>query len=110
MNTMTYKCYTTSMEYDPVDKIIVGRLLGISDIVGFHGESVAEFEAMFHKTVDGYIEDCHKMGVEPEKPASGRLMLRVPSSVHCAALAAARASGESLNQWATKVLAAAAQA
>jgi len=98
------------MEYDEQDKIIVGKLLGIKDRVIFHGESVAEFEAMFHESVDGYLEACQKIGVEPDKPASGRLMLRVSPSVHCAALAAARASGESLNQWAAKALANAAAA
>ncbi len=36
-------------------------------------------------------------------------MLRVPPEVHSAALVAAQASGKSLNQWATKVLADAAQ-
>jgi predicted HicB family RNase H-like nuclease len=69
-----------------------------------------EFEAMFHESVDGYIEDCRKIGKEPEKTASGRLMLRVSPSVHCAALSAAKASGESLNQWAAKALAEAAGA
>jgi predicted HicB family RNase H-like nuclease len=110
MNIMTYNGYTASMEYDTEDKIIVGRIIGISDRVAFHGKSIAEFEAMFHESVDGYIDTCRQFGKEPEKPASGRLMLRVPPSVHCAALAAARASGESLNQWAAKALAVAAGA
>lgn len=105
MNIMTYKGYTAVMEYDADDKIIVGRIIGISDRIAFHGESVAEFEVAFHESVDGYIEACREFGKEPEKPASGRLMLRVPPAVHSAALAAARASGESLNQWATKALA-----
>jgi len=110
MNTMIYKGYTASMEYDAVDKIIVGRIMGISDRIAFHGESVAEFEVKFHESIDGYFETCRHFGKEPEKPASGRLMLRVSPAVHCAALAAARASGESLNQWASKALASAAGA
>jgi predicted HicB family RNase H-like nuclease len=89
MNTMTYNGYTTSMEYDADDHILVGRLLGLRAIVNFHGESVAEFESMFRETVDGYIADCRQLGEEPEKPASGKMMLRVAPSVHCAALAAA---------------------
>jgi predicted HicB family RNase H-like nuclease len=46
---------------------------------------------------------------EPEKPASGKLMLRVPPQVHGAALVAAEAAGKSLNQWATEVIQSAAQ-
>ena len=110
MNTMIYKGYTTSMEYDEIDRIIVGRIIGIRDHIAFHGESIAEFEAMFHESVDDYLEACQHFGKEPDKPASGKLMLRVPPSVHCAALAAARARGESLNQWAARALANAAAA
>jgi len=110
MNIMKYKGYATAVEYDAHDNILVGRLMGIQDVVGFHGKSIVEFEQMFHESVDGYIESCRHFGREPEKPASGKLMLRVPPTVHGAALAAARASGESLNQWATKALALAAGA
>jgi predicted HicB family RNase H-like nuclease len=110
MNYLKYKGYTTAVEFDAEDRILIGRLLGIKDVVVFHGESVAEFEVMFRESVDGYIESCAKLGKDPEKPASGRLMLRVTPAVHCAVLAAARASGESLNQWAAKALALAAEA
>ena len=39
-NQMQYKGYTTDMTFDPVDKIIVGRVLDVDDIITFHGESV----------------------------------------------------------------------
>jgi predicted HicB family RNase H-like nuclease len=110
MSIMKYKGYATAVEYDAHDNVLVGRLMGIQDIVGFHGESIAEFERMFRESVDGYIESCLHFGNEPDKPVSGKLMLRIPPAVHCAALAAARASGESLNQWAAKALASAAEA
>lgn len=105
MNTMTYKGYTARMDYDPEDKILVGRVLDIDDIVTFHGASVAEFEKAFHKAVDGYVAACEKLKQAPEKPSSGRLMLRVAPSVHAAALKSAAKSGMSLNKWAAKVLA-----
>jgi predicted HicB family RNase H-like nuclease len=50
-NTMFYKGYTTSMTFDADDKVIVGRVLDIDDIILFHGESVAEFETNFHAAV-----------------------------------------------------------
>jgi len=85
-NQMQYKGYTTSMTFDPVDRIIVGRVLDVDNIISFHGESVAEFEEQFRSAVDGYIAACAVLGSEPEKPASGRLMLRVAPQVHSAAL------------------------
>jgi predicted HicB family RNase H-like nuclease len=92
------------MEYDAEDHILVGRISGIKDVIVFHGETVSTFESAFRTSVDSYISACEKFGRAPEKPASGRLMLRVPPHVHAAALAAARAADTSLNQWATNVI------
>ena len=59
---------------------------------------VAGLRAAFEEAVDDYIDACAKIGKTPEKPASGKLMLRVPPEVHSAALIAALASGVSLQQ------------
>jgi predicted HicB family RNase H-like nuclease len=106
-NTMQYRGYTASMGFDAEDKVIVGRVLDIDDILTFHGASVAEFEAHFHTVVDDYIAACETLGSEPERPASGRLMLRVSPEVHAASLKAAALSGTSLNRWAEQALKAA---
>ncbi|MFY9261346.1 MAG: type II toxin-antitoxin system HicB family antitoxin [Gallionella sp.] len=104
MNKITYKGYTAHIDYDNEDRIFVGRLTGIRDIVSFHGTSVDELEQAFKTSVEDYLAACEKLGQSPNKPASGRLMLRVPPEVHRAALTAAQMSGQSLNQWATQTL------
>lgn len=104
MNTMDYNGYSASMQFDNDDKIIVGRVLDIADLITFHGDSVVSFEAAFHAAVDAYVDACGHLGDAPEKPASGRLMLRVAPKVHAAALKAASRSGLSLNKWAEQVL------
>lgn len=104
MSVMTYRGYTASMDFDPEDKIIVGRVRDIEDIITFHAESVGEFESIFHSTIDDYVAACEQLGSAPEKPASGRLMLRIAPTVHAAALKAAARSGTSLNKWAEHVL------
>ena len=106
-NTMSYRGYEVSMEFDAEDKIIVGRVLDIDDIISFHGESIGEFEANFRAVVDDYIAACESLGGAPEKPASGKLMLRVAPTVHAAALKAAARNGISLNKWAEQALSAA---
>ena len=108
MNTMTYKGYTARIEFDDRNEVFVGHLLGIRDVVGFHADNVPELRSAFEESVDDYLETCAKIGKSPEKPASGKLMLRIPPEVHGAALVAAQAAGTSLNQWAAKVLAEAA--
>ncbi len=106
-NTMNYRGYCASLTFDIEDKIIVGRVLDIDDILAFHGESVAEFERNFHGVVDDYIAACAQLGSLPERPASGKLMLRVAPAVHAAALKAAAHGGISLNKWAEQALGAA---
>ena len=104
MNHMTYRGYTARMDFDAEDKIIVGRVIDIDDIITFHGSSVAEFEAAFNVAVDSYILACEQLGQSADKPASGRMMLRVNPAVHAAAVKASARSGQSLNKWAEKVL------
>ena len=110
MNTMTYKGYTARVEYDERDNIFLGRILGIRNMISFHGETVAELRAELELAVKDYLADCKQQGIHPEKPASGKLLLRVPPEVHGRAIVAAQAAGKSLNQWATEALQQAARA
>lgn len=104
MNTMSHKGYTARVEYDERDNIFVGRILGIRSIISFHGETVAGLRTQFEHAVKDYLAECKQEGVAPEKPASGKLLLRIPPETHGRALVAAQAAGKSLNQWATEVL------
>jgi predicted HicB family RNase H-like nuclease len=104
MNAMTYKGYTARVELDERDAIFVGRVLGLRSVISFHGETVAELRREFEVAIDDFLRDCKEQGISPEKPSSGKLMLRVPPEVHGAALVAAQAAGKSLNQWATEVI------
>jgi predicted HicB family RNase H-like nuclease len=101
---MIHKGYSARIEFDERDNIFVGRVLGLRALISFHGETVTELHHAFEATVEDFLLDCKEQGIKPEKPASGKLMLRVPPEVHGAALVAAQASGKSLNQWATEVL------
>ena len=104
MNTINHKGYTARIEFDERDSIFVGRVLGLHAIISFHGEAVAELHIAFETAVEDFLLDCMQHGICPEKPVSGKLMLRVPPEVHGAALVAAQAAGKSLNLWATEVL------
>lgn len=104
MNTMSHKGYTARVGYDERDDIFVGRVLGLRSIISFHGKTVAELRREFAAAVKDYLTNCEEEGVTPEKPASGKLLLRVPSEVHSKALIKAQSMGKSLNQWATEAL------
>jgi len=83
MNSMSYKGYTARIEFDERDDIFVGRLLGVRDIISFHADSVAELRAELQVAVDDYLADCAERGVSPDKPASGKVMLRIRPESPC---------------------------
>lgn len=90
--------------------LFVGRILGLRAMISFHGGAVDELRKEFEVAVEDNLSDCRQQGITPEKPVSGKLMLRVPPEVHSAALIAAHSAGKNLNQWATEVLKSAAHA
>ena len=104
MNTVTYKGYTARVEFDDEDGIFFGKLAGIRDGVGFHGETVGELRAAFRAAVDDYVAVCAKLGKSPEKPFSGQLMVRIDPQVHANSALAAQLSGRSLAKWAEDAL------
>ena len=103
-NVMTYKGYKARVEYDGDDECFIGHLAGINDVVGFHATSVKDLKSAFREAVDDYIETCKRVGKEPEKPFSGKVMFRIAPQVHADAALAAQLAGKSLNQWAEEVL------
>ena len=104
MKTMTYKGYAAHIEYSDEDGSFVGHIAGINDIVGFHGDSVSKLRTAFKEAVDDYLETCKKLNRSPQRPYSGKLMLRVPPEIHAAVAIAAEVKGKSINQWATETL------
>jgi predicted HicB family RNase H-like nuclease len=104
MNTMNYQGYTARIEYDERDNIFVGRILGVRAIISFHGQTVKELRREFEHAVNDYLAECSEKGVNPEKPASGKLLLRVSPEIHGRAIVVAQSAGKSLNQWVAEVL------
>jgi predicted HicB family RNase H-like nuclease len=104
MSTMNYKGYAARIEYSDEDGCFIGHIAGIKDVIGFHAESVNELRVAFEEAVDDYLATCEKVGRAPQKPYSGKLMLRVPPEVHARAAMMAEAHGMSINQWAADVL------
>lgn len=103
-NTIEYKGFRSRIEYSADDNLFVGRLLGIRDIVTFHGETVAELRSEMESSVDFYVEVCERAGKEAKKQYSGKVMLRLPNQLHEKIAAAAATAGKSINEWGKGVL------
>ena len=104
MNAMTYKGYTARVEYSEEDGCFVGHLIGMRDIVGFDATTVKQLQSRFRKAVDDYLWASEQLGAKPEKPYSGRMMVRVAPELHAKASIAAQSAGTSLNQWVSQAL------
>ena len=96
---LTYKGYTGNVEFDEEAGLFHGEVLDTRDVVTFQGTSVEELIQAFHDSVDDYLEYCKERGEQPEKPFSGRLMLRVSPDLHRRVSVQATRAGKSLNQW-----------
>lgn len=103
-NILFYKDYNAKIRYSEEDGLLVGHIMGVKDIVGFHGGSAREIEAAFHEAVDDYLDFCARIGKKPQKPRH-----RVPVSprAFAAAQAAARRKGVDVERWVSATLRAA---
>jgi len=110
MNLMTIGGHKAVIAYDPDIEMFRGEFVGLNGGADFYAKDIDGLNREGEISLRVFIEMCEKDGVPVTKPASGKLMLRVPPEVHSAALIAAQAAGTSLNQWAAKVLADAAHA
>ncbi len=103
--TLKYKGYVGIPEVDAEAGVIRGRVANTRDMITFQGQTVAETEQAFRDSVDDYLAFCAERGEEPEKPFSGKFLVRVSPSVHQALFLEAERAGMSLNELVKQFLA-----
>lgn len=103
-NVVSHRGYSATIAFDADDGVFFGRVAGIADGVGFHADTVDGLLHAFREAVDDYLETCAAVGRKPDKPYSGKLMLRVDPAVHAQAALAAELAGQSLNQFGEEAL------
>lgn len=90
--------------FDEEAQILHGEVVNTRDVIAFQADAVAALEQEFHKSVDVYLAFCKEVGQEPEKPFSGKFVVRLSPDTHCRAYLAAKRAGKSLNRWVSGVL------
>lgn len=96
---LEYKGYSGHVEYDGEARLFHGEVLDLRDVITFQGTTARQIEKAFRNSIDDYLEFCKQRNETPDKPFSGRFMLRLPPSVHRKAYIRAKQEGKSLNQW-----------
>ena len=101
---MEYKGYIGKVEIDDEAGILHGEIINIRDVITFEGTSVDEIQKAFRESVDDYLDFCAQRGEAPEKPFSGKFVVRLPTELHRKAYIQAKLADKSLNGWVTEVL------
>jgi predicted HicB family RNase H-like nuclease len=102
---LTYKGFLGSTDYDENAEVFYGTLVNANTIMSFRGSSVEELKTSFHNLVDSYLADCERDGLEPEKPFSGKITVRVSPLLHRRFAIKAAERKESMNQYLEELMA-----
>ena len=93
---MEYKGYLGKVDVD--GDHLYGTVVNLHrDHVDFRGATVDEVRRAFHDSVDFYLDGCRRDGEEPEKPFSGKFVVRLSPTTHRRASTLARVRDRSLN-------------
>lgn len=101
---MKYKGYTEHVEFDDQAEILHGEVLDTNDVITFQGSTPAEIKQAFKDSIDDYLEFCAERNEEPEKPFSGKFILRMSPELHRNIFIHAKQSGKSLNSFIIDIL------
>ena len=96
---LSYKSYVGRVEFDDEADVFHGEIIGIRDVITFQGQSVHEIRQAMEESVDDYLDMCKKHSRQPDKPFSGKLILRPNSELHRKIACAALREGKSINKW-----------
>jgi predicted HicB family RNase H-like nuclease len=101
---LKYKGYTGYVEFDDEAELLHGEVLDTRDVITFQGKTVEELIKAFRDSIDDYLEFCAERNEKPDKPFSGKFVVRLPSELHHRAYIKAMEQGKSLNQFVVESL------
>ena len=98
---MEYKGYLAAVEFDDSSDILHGWVInsGPYPIATFEATETSQLRREFHRSIDEYLAWCEEDGVEPRRPFSGKLNVRLGSELHATVAAAAAEREMSINSW-----------
>lgn len=99
-----YKGYIGHIEFDDDANIFHGEVINTRDVITFQGKSIDGLREALKGSVEAYLQFCKKRGKEPDKPFSGKFIVRLTPEQHRKIFIAAKQTGQSLNKWVAHVL------
>ena len=100
MDYLEYKGYKGSVEYSKDDNCLFGKVQGLSkELISYEGQTLDELRKDFEEGIESYLDYCKAEGIEPAKPYSGKLNLRMPSELHSRVAAFVASTGITINDF-----------
>lgn len=99
-----YRGYVGKVDIDSESGVLHGEVVNVRDVITFEGKTVAELRRALKESVEDYLVFCAERGEEPEKPFSGKFVVRVEPELHRKLYIQARLADKSLNKWINDVL------
>ena len=98
-----------AVEFDESADVLHGRMVnsGSYPIATFEARDAKGLRREFERSTDEYLAWCAEDGVQPRKPFSGKLNVRLGSELHGVVAESAAADGMSINSWIVQALRAA---
>jgi predicted HicB family RNase H-like nuclease len=62
MATIEYKGYIARIDVDEENDTFHGRVINVSDVINFKGNSMSELKREFAKSMEAYFEFCNDEG------------------------------------------------
>lgn len=101
---MEYKKFIATVDFDDEGLLFHGEVINTNDVITFQGKNADELHQAFIDSVEDYLAFCQERGEEPERPFSGRFLLRITPDLHRKLYVKARKSRKSLNAFITETL------
>jgi len=96
---MEYQGYLAKVEFDEDAEVFHGEVINLRDVITFEGKSVSELRRAMRESVTDYLAFCHERNEDPDKPFSGRLLVRIDPALHRELYLRSRQEDKSLNSW-----------
>jgi len=80
-NVLEYKGYCGSVEYSAADDVLFGKVLGISGLISYEGNSIQSLKEDFEAAIDDYLRTCAENHEEPQKPYKGSFNLTAEEAI-----------------------------
>jgi len=103
-DTISFDGYIASVSLDLENGLLHGSVINTRDVLTFEAGDIAGLVKAFEETILDYRQWCREEGVEPERPYSGNLRLRLSPDIHRLAAVRSVQEGLSLNSWIVKTV------